>query len=91
MHPIAAVQSEFSILTGFVDSDWILDTCEDPGIALVAYSPLGRGMFAGWSKSWKAAGFDFRATTTPRFQGEAPEANLALLEEIPKVATDVDG
>jgi aryl-alcohol dehydrogenase-like predicted oxidoreductase len=47
MHPIAAVQSEFSILTGFVDSDWILDTCEDPGITLVAYSPLGRGMFAG--------------------------------------------
>jgi aryl-alcohol dehydrogenase-like predicted oxidoreductase len=90
IHPIAAVQSEFSIFTRFVESDGILDACKDLGTTLVAYSPLGRGMLAGWSKDWKATGFDFRGTMAPRFQGEALEVNLALVEEIAKIATEVD-
>ncbi len=90
VHPIAAVQSEFSIFTRFVESDGILDACKDVGATLVAYSPLGRGMLAGWSKDWQANGFDFRATMAPRFQGDALENNLALVEEIAKVATDLD-
>ncbi len=90
IHPIAAVQSEFSIFTRFVESDGILDACKQLGTTLVAYSPLGRGMLAGWSKDWRANGWDFRATMAPRYQGEALESNLALVEEIAEVASDLD-
>lgn len=90
VHPIAAVQSEFSIFTRFVETDGILDACKQLGTALVAYSPLGRGMLAGWSKDWQATGWDFRASMAPRFTGEALENNLALVEEIARVATDLN-
>ena len=90
VHPIAALQSEFSIFTRFIETDGILDACKELGTTLVAYSPLGRGMLAGWSKDWKADGFDFRALMAPRFSGEALENNLALVEEIARVASDVN-
>ena len=90
VHPIAALQSEFSIFTRFIETDGILDACKELGTTLVAYSPLGRGMLAGWSKDWKASGFDFRESMAPRFSGEALENNLALVEEIAKVASDVN-
>lgn len=86
VHPVAAVQSEFSIFTRFVESDGILDACKELGTTLVAYSPLGRGMLAGWSKDWKASGFDFRAAMAPRFVGEALENNLALVQQIADIA-----
>ena len=89
-HPIAALQSEFSIFTRFIETDGILDTAKELGTTLVAYSPLGRGMLAGWSKDWKADGFDFRAAMAPRFSGEALENNLALVEEIAQVASDLN-
>lgn len=90
VHPIAALQSEFSIFTRFIEDDGILTACKELGTTLVAYSPLGRGMLAGWSKDWKANGFDFRAAMAPRFQGEALENNLALVEEIANVAQSVN-
>lgn len=90
VHPIAALQSEFSIFTRFIETDGILDACKQLGTTLVAYSPLGRGMLAGWSKDWKAEGFDFRALMAPRFSGEALENNLALVEEIARVASDLN-
>ncbi|MEZ6029045.1 MAG: aldo/keto reductase [Hyphomonadaceae bacterium] len=90
VHPIAALQSEFSIFTRFIETDGILDACKDLGTTLVAYSPLGRGMLAGWSKDWQANGWDFRALMAPRFQGEALESNLALVEEIARVASDLN-
>lgn len=86
VHPIAALQSEFSIFTRFIEEDGILAACKALGATLVAYSPLGRGMLAGWSKDWKANGWDFRAAMAPRFQGEALENNLALVAEIANVA-----
>lgn len=89
VHAISAVQSEFSIFTRFIEEDGVLAACKDVGATLVAYSPLGRGMLAGWSKDWKADGWDFRATMAPRFQGEALENNLALVEEIAHVASDL--
>ena len=90
VHPIAALQSEFSIFTRFIETDGILDACKELGTTLVAYSPLGRGMLAGWSKDWKAEGFDFRALMAPRFSGEALENNLALVEEIAHIASDLN-
>jgi aryl-alcohol dehydrogenase-like predicted oxidoreductase len=90
VHPIAALQSEFSIFTRFIETDGILDTTKELGTTLVAYSPLGRGMLAGWSKDWKADGFDFRALMAPRFAGDALESNLKLVEEIAQVASDLN-
>jgi aryl-alcohol dehydrogenase-like predicted oxidoreductase len=90
VHSIAAVQSEFSIFTRFVEDEGILAATKETGTTLVAYSPLGRGMLTGWSKDWKPDGWDFRASMAPRFAGEALENNLALVEEIAHVAKDAN-
>lgn len=89
VHPIAAVQSEYSIFTRFVENE-VLPTCEELGTTLVAYSPLCRGMLTGsFRRDWKPQGWDFRATMSPRFQDEAFDNNLALVTEIERVAEDV--
>ncbi|HEV7694476.1 MAG TPA: aldo/keto reductase [Hyphomonadaceae bacterium] len=90
VHAIAAVQSEFSIFTRFIEDEGILSATKETGTTLVAYSPLGRGMLAGWSKDWKPNGMDFRAVMAPRFKGDALENNLALVEEIAKVASEAN-
>jgi aryl-alcohol dehydrogenase-like predicted oxidoreductase len=90
VHPIAALQSEFSIFTRFIEDEGILAATKETGTTLVAYSPLGRGMLAGWSKDWKPNGMDFRAVMAPRFSGAALENNLALVEEIAKVASEAN-
>jgi aryl-alcohol dehydrogenase-like predicted oxidoreductase len=88
VHPVAAVQSEYSIFTRFVE-DEVLSACEELGTTLVAYSPLGRGMLTGsFSRDWKPEGWDFRAAAAPRFRGEAMDNNLALVAEIERVAED---
>jgi aryl-alcohol dehydrogenase-like predicted oxidoreductase len=90
VHPIAALQSEYSIFTRFVE-DEILPACKELGTTLVAYSPLGRGMLTGsFTKEWKPDGWDFRDTMAPRFKGEALDNNLALVEEIKRVAAELD-
>ena len=86
VHPIAAVQSEYSIFTRDIEDD-VLPLCQATGVTLVAYSPLGRGMLTGaFSRDHRPTGTDYRAAQSPRFQGEASEANLALVEEIEKLA-----
>jgi aryl-alcohol dehydrogenase-like predicted oxidoreductase len=89
VHPIAALQSEFSIFTRFVEDEGILAATKETGTTLVAYSPLGRGMLTGWSKDWKPNGWDFRASMAPRFAGDALENNLALVEEIARIASSL--
>lgn len=90
-HAIAAVQSEFSIFTRFVEDDGILAACKELGTTLVAYSPLGRGILTGaFKRDWKGSEIDFRSQRSPRYQGEAFENNVALVEEIEKVAKDLD-
>lgn len=90
VHPIAALQSEFSIFTRFVEDEGILAACKELGTTLVAYSPLGRGLLTGsFSKDWRPDGPDFRAGMAPRFAGEAFENNLALVDEIGRVGADV--
>lgn len=90
VHPIAALQSEFSIFTRFVEEEGILAAAKETGTTLVAYSPLGRGMLAGWTKDWKPNGWDFRASMAPRFSGEALENNLALVDEIARIAASLN-
>ena len=86
VHPIAAVQSEYSLFTRDYEAD-VIPACKELGTTFVAYSPLGRGMLTGaFGKDWKPTGPDFRAGMAPRFAGEALEANLALVADIEALA-----
>jgi aryl-alcohol dehydrogenase-like predicted oxidoreductase len=85
IHPIAAVQSEYSIFSRDIEVD-VIPACLEVGASLVAYSPLGRGILTGRFRVEKLCEGDWRSTT-PRFQGEAYAANLALAEELEAVAT----
>jgi aryl-alcohol dehydrogenase-like predicted oxidoreductase len=87
VHPIAALQSEYSLWTRHLE-DGVLDVCRELGIGLVAYAPLGRGFLAGRIRreSDLEAG-DFRLGT-PRFQGEHLQANLALADRVADIARE---
>lgn len=86
VHPISAVQSEYSLFTRDYEAD-VIPTCKEIGATFVAYSPLGRGMLTGaFGKDWQPNGPDFRKVMSPRFAGEALDANLALVAEIEALA-----
>jgi aryl-alcohol dehydrogenase-like predicted oxidoreductase len=86
VHPITALQSEYSLFTRDLE-DEILPTLVELGIGLVPYSPLGRGMLTGAVSRDTLEADDSRAVGRfPRFQGDALEANLALVERITKLA-----
>ena len=86
IHPVAAVQSEYSLFTRDYEAD-VIPACRELGVTFVAYSPLVRGMLTGsFSKDWAPDGPDFRAGMAPRFAGEALDANLALVAEIQALA-----
>ena len=85
VHPIAALQTEYSLWTRDVETE-ILPTCRDLGIAFVPYSPLGRGFLTGALKDTDSlSAQDFRRIA-PRFQGEAFARNLALINELKAMA-----
>jgi aryl-alcohol dehydrogenase-like predicted oxidoreductase len=88
VHPIAALQTEYSIFSRDIEKD-ILPTCVELGISLVAYSPLGRGMLTGRYASTSdrpTSETDFRAQWQPRFQPGNIEPNLKLVEAIKEIA-----
>ncbi len=90
VHPITALQTEYSLFTRDIE-DEILPTIRELGIGLVPYSPLGRGLLTGAITSSDGASGegDFRRSEFfPRFQGEALQANLALVDRIREVADD---
>jgi aryl-alcohol dehydrogenase-like predicted oxidoreductase len=81
VHPIAALQSEYSLWTREPELN-VLPACKELGITFVAYSPLGRGFLTGaLAKATDLDDDDFRLTS-PRFQGENFDANLALVDEV---------
>lgn len=85
VHPIAAVQSEYSLWTRDVE-DEVLPACRDLGVSLVAYAPLGRGMLTGTvTSAGQLAENDFRRLS-PRFQDGNLDANLALVEAVKRLA-----
>lgn len=89
VHPITALQSEYSLWSRDVEGD-ILDTCRELGIGLVPYSPLGRGMLTGTITSTDdLAAHDFRRFQ-PRFADDALKANLAAIDPI-KAMADAHG
>jgi aryl-alcohol dehydrogenase-like predicted oxidoreductase len=89
VHPIAAVQTEYSLWTRDVEHD-ILPTLDELGIALVAYSPLGRGFLAGrFSSGDELDEGDFRRHG-PRFAGENAQRNSVLAERVRELALQKD-
>lgn len=87
IHPITALQTEYSLWTRDVESE-ILNTCRELGIGFVAYSPLGRGFLAGRFRSASdLLDGDFRKTS-PRFQEENLKRNLKILEGIESFARE---
>ena len=88
-HPIAALQSEYSLFTRDVETE-ILPTCRELGIGLVAYSPLGRGFLAGEITKLEDLAPDDsrRAGRFPRFEGENFDRNKALAAEVKTIAEE---
>jgi aryl-alcohol dehydrogenase-like predicted oxidoreductase len=88
-HPIAALQSEFSLWTRDVESNGVLATCHELGITFVPYSPLGRGFLTGAiQKLDDLDASDWRRTNYPRFQEEALQANLKLAAAVKELAAE---
>jgi len=89
VHPISALQSEYSLWTRDPE-DQVLPALRELGIGLVAYSPLGRGFLTGEIKSPDdLAENDFRRHN-PRFQGENFQRNLELVERVSEIAAEHD-
>ncbi|RZL89918.1 MAG: aldo/keto reductase [Variovorax sp.] len=89
VHPIAALQSEYSLWSRDVEAD-VLPACRELGVGFVAYSPLGRGFLTGAITSVdQLAPNDFRRNN-PRFQGENMGTNLLLVEEVKAIAQSRD-
>jgi aryl-alcohol dehydrogenase-like predicted oxidoreductase len=85
VHPITAVQTEYSLWTRDPE-DGVLAACRELGIGFVAYSPLGRGFLTGQIKRFEDLAADDYRRSSPRFQGENFERNLALVALIEKLA-----
>lgn len=87
VHPLAAVQSEYSLWSRDPEQDGVLATCRHLGIAFVAYSPLGRGFLTGELRTPDDFAADDYRRFTPRFQGENFNRNLQLVEQVKALAT----
>ena len=89
VHPVTAVQSEYSLWTRDPE-EGILETCAELGIAFVAYSPLGRGFLTGQIKKESDFDADDFRRFSPRFQGANFQKNLALVKAIEKLSNKKD-
>ncbi len=87
VHPITAVQSEYSLWTRDPETG-ILPTCRELGVGFVPYSPLGRGVLTGKYRSLTDFDKDDWRLTNPRFQPENFEQNLALADKVAALAKD---
>jgi aryl-alcohol dehydrogenase-like predicted oxidoreductase len=87
VHPIAAVQTEYSLFTRDVE-DEVLPTLRELGIGLVAYSPLGRGFLSGRFHSADELDADDWRRTQPRFRGDNAQRNLELASKVAGLAAE---
>jgi aryl-alcohol dehydrogenase-like predicted oxidoreductase len=87
VHPITALQSEYSLWTRDVEDNGVLSTCRELGIGFVPFSPLGRGFLTGRFKQASELAEDDSRRTYPRFQPENFERNLTIVHELEKVAS----
>jgi len=87
VHPIAALQSEYSLWTRDPE-DGVLATCRELGIGFVAYSPLGRGFLTGQIRRFDDLAPDDYRRMSPRFQGENFQRNLDLVARVEVIARE---
>ncbi len=87
VHPIAALQSEYSLWTRDPEEE-ILPTCRELGIGFVAYSPLGRGFLTGQFKKFEDLEADDYRRFSPRFQGDNFQKNLDLVKQVELMARE---
>lgn len=87
VHPIAALQTEYSLWTRDVEEE-ILPTCRELGITFVAYSPLGRGFLTGKIRSREDLDPDDWRRQNPRFEGENLQRNLELVQQLEDLARE---
>ncbi|MFC4005983.1 aldo/keto reductase [Nonomuraea purpurea] len=88
-HPVAAVQTEYSLWTRDLEAE-VLPTLRELGIGLVPYSPLGHGFLAGTIRSLDGLDAADWRRTNPRFAGDNLTRNLRIVEEVRAVADDVE-
>jgi aryl-alcohol dehydrogenase-like predicted oxidoreductase len=87
VHPIAALQTEYSLWTRDPE-DGVLATCRELGIGFVAYSPLGRGFLTGQIKRFEDLAPDDYRRMSPRFQGENFQKNLDVVARVQAIARE---
>jgi len=88
VHPLTAVQTEYSLFERGIEHDEVQATLRELEIGLVAYSPLGRGFLSGAITSSDDFAEDDWRRTDPRFQGENFERNLEVVREVRRIAAD---
>ena len=88
IHPIAALQSEYSLWTRETEDNDVLVACRELNIGFVAYSPLGRGMLSGEIKKFEDLAADDYRRNNPRYQGENFDKNLRLVEKVEEIARE---
>lgn len=87
VHPITALQSEYSLWSRDIEEQ-ILPACRELGIGIVPYSPLGRGFLSGQIQKFEDFAPDDFRRSQPRFQGENFQINLDIVKELESLATD---
>ena len=87
VHPIAALQTEYSLWTRDPEQE-ILATCRELGIGFVAYSPLGRGFLTGQFRKFEDLPADDIRRSSPRFQGQNFQKNLDLVRRVEQIARE---
>jgi aryl-alcohol dehydrogenase-like predicted oxidoreductase len=87
VHPVTALQTEFSLWTRFAEAE-VIPTCRELGIGFVPYSPLGRGFLSGRFTSPDELDEDDFRRSGPRFTGENLNANLGLAAKVREIADD---
>ncbi|MCV3768366.1 aldo/keto reductase [Rhizobium sp. TRM95796] len=88
VHPIAAIQSEYSLWTRDPETNGVFDACRELGIGFVPFSPLGRGMLTGALKDLSKLGANDFRRGLPRFDQANFDANLALVEALGTMAKE---
>jgi len=88
VHPISAVQSEYSLWSREMEENGVLATVRELGIGFVPYAPLGRGFLTGTIKSPEDFEADDYRRTSPRFQGKNFTRNLKLVEQVQQMAAN---
>jgi len=88
VHPIASVQTEYSLWTRDPEDDGVFAACRELGIGFLAYSPLGRGFLTGQIKRFEDLAADDFRRSAPRFQGDNFQKNLDLVEKVQAIAAE---